>query len=237
MEAPYAELEGYLKAIAQANRLELLESLRVPKTLDEIQLRPTAALVMGSAERVMSRQGVQNHLNKLIDAGIVRVALTDRKGKRGILEYHLDSARLFALVEELRRLTRLPASNAIDPLATQQLSEPASAPWTEGPKLVLVHGVREGRVFPLHKKDARAPRGWLIGRAAGAAVQLEYDPFVSIENAEIVERGSGYRLLDVRSARNGTCLNWRRLPPGGEAPLESGDVIGVGRTLLVFRPR
>jgi len=237
MEGNYAELEAYLKALAQANRLELIEALRIPRTLDEIHLTPTAAIEMGGADRAMTRQGVQNHLDKLIDVGVVRVAPTDRKGKRGILEYRLDAARLFALIEELRRITREPAVGPVDPLATQQLADPAQAPWAEGPKLVLVHGIREGRVFPLLQRDLRAPRGWLVGRSPGVPVRLDYDPYVSLENAEILQRGSDYRLLDLRTAKNGTYVNWRRLPPGGETPLESGDVIGVGRSLLVFRPR
>lgn len=237
MEAHYADLEAYLKALAQANRLELIEALRVPRTLDEIRLTPTVAVEMGGADRVMSRQGVQNHLDKLIDVGVVRVAPTDRKGKRGILEYRLDTARLFALIEELRHITREPAVGPVDPLATQQLSDDAATTWQEGPKLVLVHGVREGRAFPLLQKDLRPPRGWLLGRAPGVPVRLDYDPYVSLENAEIIQRANEFRLLDLRSAKNGTMLNWKRLPPGGEAPLESGDVIGLGRTLLLFRAK
>lgn len=237
MEANYVELEAYLKALAQANRLELIDALRVPRTLDEIHLTPTMAVEMGGADRAMSRQGVQNHLDKLIDVGVVRVAPTDRKGKRGILEYRLDAGRLFALIEELRRITREPTVGPIDPLATQPLSDAGNEPWPEGPKLVLVHGIREGHVFPLLQRDLRAPRGWLIGRSPGLPVRLDYDPYVSLENAEILSEGREFKILDLRAAKNGTYVNWRRLPPGGEAVLESGDVIGVGRSLLVFRPR
>lgn len=236
MEARHDELETYLKALAQAKRLELIEALRTPRTLDEIHLTPSVAVEMGGADRSMTRQGVQNHLDKLIDVGIVRVAPTDRKGKRGILEYRLDTARLFALIEELRRITREPTASPLDPLATQDLEGPAAAAWPAGPKLVLVHGAREGRVFPLLQRDQRPPRGWVIGRAPEAPVQLDYDPYVSLENAEILQRSGVFRILDLRSAKNGTYVNWRRIPPGGEVPLEAGDVIGVGRSLLVFRP-
>lgn len=236
MESSHTELETYLKVLAHGNRLELLQTLRTPRTLDEIHLTPSAGGENGSPDRNMTRQGIQNHLNKLIDAGIVRVTPTDRKGKRGILEYHLDSARLFAIVEELRKVTREPVVDEIDPLATQALTGVGTAGWTEGPKIVLVHGVREGRVFPLLQKDLRPPRGWLIGRSPGVPVRLDYDPFVSLENAEIIQERSDFALLDLRTSKNGTYLNWRRLPAGARVPLESGDVIGVGRTLLVFRP-
>ncbi|MHB8585802.1 MAG: FHA domain-containing protein [Thermoplasmatota archaeon] len=234
MPVDYQELESYLKALGQANRLELLDALRVPRTLDEIRLNPSPGS-SGNPERTMTRQGIQNHLNKLIDAGVVTVAPTDRKGKRGILEYRLAYSRLFAVVEELRALTLKPAAGPVDPFATQTLVDPVDATWADGPKLVLVHGVREGRAFALLQKDLHPPRGWVIGRAASAAVRLEYDPFVSQENAEILHQGRGFTLLDLRSSRNGTFLNWKRLAPGAEAPLSPGDVIGLGRTLLVFR--
>lgn len=237
MDTGFGELETYLKVLAQANRLELLDALRSPRTLDEIHLAPTTTLEMGSADRAMTRQGVQNHLHKLIDAGIVRVGVTDRKGRRGVHEYKLDTARLFAVVEELRKLTLQPTSGPIDPFATQQLVMQQSAAWTEGPKLVLVHGVKEGRAFPLHQASLREPRGWVIGRAQNLPVWIDYDPFVSLDHAEIIPTSSGFRLLDLRTAKNGTYLNWRRLAPGEDIPLESGDVIGVGRTLLVFRAR
>jgi pSer/pThr/pTyr-binding forkhead associated (FHA) protein len=100
---------------------------------------------------------------------------------------------------------------------------------------VLVHGVHEGHVFPLRAPPAAGGRGWIVGRAKDAAVSLDYDPYVSIENSEILRVGRQFRILDLRTSKNGTLLNWKRLPVGGESPLRTGDVIGVGRSLLLFR--
>lgn len=227
-------LETYLKALAYSARLELLLHLRQPRTMDEIHL--TAGTEQpGTPGRVLTRQAIQNHLDQLVEVGLVRVGITQRKGRRGIHEYTLDLPRLFALTEELRKVTMLPPERPIDPFATQGLSAEVQPTWEDGAKLVLVHGIGEGSAFALLTKALAPPRGWVVGRAPDAAVRLEYDPFVSSENAEILREGKGYRLLDLRSARNGTHVNWRVLPRGSEVPLRDGDVIGVGRTLLVFR--
>ncbi|MEO7397883.1 MAG: FHA domain-containing protein, partial [Ilumatobacteraceae bacterium] len=57
----------------------------------------------------------------------------------------------------------------------------------------------------------------------------------SLENSEIRADGNDFVLVDLRSSRNGTWLNWRRLGAEVRARLEPGDVIGIGRSLLVFR--
>jgi DNA-binding transcriptional ArsR family regulator len=218
-----------------ASRLELLSLLRSPKTLDEIHLQPGASQAGENPDRPISRQAVQLHLDKLEEAGLIRVGMTERKGKRALYEYTLDQARLFAVCEELRRVSTFESLVTLDPNATEGLPAPTETRWEPGPKLVLVHGVHEGRAYPM-KASARAPaRGWVVGRAADAAVSLEYDPYVSVENSEIVQIGKQYRILDLRSSKNGTLLNWKRLPVGGEAVLRTGDVIGVGRSLLLFR--
>jgi len=232
----FERLETYLKTLAYASRLELLSLLRSPRTLDEIHLQPGAAQAGQNPDRPISRQAVQLHLDKLEEAGLIRVGLTERKGKRALYEYAIDHARLFAVSEELRKVSALESHVPLDPNATEGLPvQRLEARWAEGPKVVLVHGVNEGRAFPLRASDAAPGRGWVIGRAQDAAVSLDYDPYVSVENSEVVQVGRQYRVLDLRSSKNGTLLNWKRLPVGGEAPLAAGDVIGVGRSLLVFR--
>jgi pSer/pThr/pTyr-binding forkhead associated (FHA) protein len=69
-----------------------------------------------------------------------------------------------------------------------------------------------------------------LGRGFGATFQLE-DPGVSRRHAIVVQRRGSVRLLDDRSA-NGTWVNGRRV---FEAELRDGDVIAVGRVLIVYR--
>lgn len=231
-------LEGYLRVLGYANRLELLTMLRDPRTIDEIRLSPAPAQAGESPDRAITRQAVQKHLDRLMEIGLVRSKTVKRPGKRSQNAYQTDHARLFALVEEFRRLCKVPPTRAIEPLATTALPAEERGPGrdVEGPRLVLVHGVHEGRTYPLRRADLEGPRGWVIGREADLPVALPFDPFVSKENAEVLPADDGgYEVMDLRTAKNGTFVNWERLPVGGRAPLASGDVVGVGRSLLVFK--
>lgn len=69
-----------------------------------------------------------------------------------------------------------------------------------------------------------------IGRGFGATLQLE-DPGVSRRHALVMQRPGSVRILDDRSA-NGTWINGHRVL---EADLHDGDVITVGRVVLVYR--
>lgn len=231
----FERLENYLKVLSHANRLRLLSLLRVPKPLDAILLNPGPSQAGHNPTRPISRQAVQGHLKQLVDLGIVRVRSTNRRGTRALYEYVLDQARLYALLEEFRRIGTLETQVPLDPFATEGLPETRPKAWEPGPKLVLVYGASEGRTFPLRPSEQKKGRGWIIGRSRNVHVSLEYDPYVSAENAEVLRAPDGFRLMDLRTAKNGTLLNWQRLPVGGEARLQNGDVIGVGRSLLVFR--
>ncbi len=68
-----------------------------------------------------------------------------------------------------------------------------------------------------------------LGRGFAATVQLE-DPGVSRRHAIVVQRRGEVRILDDRSA-NGTWVNGRRV---FDAELRDGDVIVLGRAVLVF---
>jgi pSer/pThr/pTyr-binding forkhead associated (FHA) protein len=68
-----------------------------------------------------------------------------------------------------------------------------------------------------------------IGRGLSADVHLE-DPGVSRRHALIVQRRGRVRILDDRSV-NGTFVNGRRVL---EADLQDGDVIVLGRVVLVY---
>jgi pSer/pThr/pTyr-binding forkhead associated (FHA) protein len=69
-----------------------------------------------------------------------------------------------------------------------------------------------------------------IGRGFAASIQLE-DKCVSRRHAIVTQRRGTARILDDRSS-NGTYVNGRRV---AEAELRDGDVIVLGRVVLVFR--
>ena len=228
----YDQLEEYLRALAHGRRLELLHILQVPHALADIRITPGQDRGGDSPDRLASRQTIQRHIETLQEIGVV-VANPAAEGRSK--EFVVDPRRVFQVLEELRRVGQITAGAFVSREATVEGgSSPASA-IEAGPKLVLVHGFVEGKVFPLRRVDLKQGGGWLIGRKVGAHVSLDYDPFVSLVNSEILVERNAYLLRDLGISRNGTWLNWRRLGPEAVA-LRPGDVIGVGRSLLVFQP-
>ena len=119
-----------------------------------------------------------------------------------------------------------------DATATQVAPLRVAITWQVGPKLILVKGGLEGSVFPL---DLAAGPAWQIGRGEGADVALANDPYVSRRCAEVRRDGEGF-VIQGLAARNGTYLNGRLLN-GKAEPLQDGDIVGIGRSLLVFRSK
>lgn len=216
-----------LTALAHPSRLALLRQLRIPKTLREITLRSST----DDATRSISRQAVREHLDRLIAIGVVHAREAHRDYGE-TTEYSINHQSLFALSEEFRGLARLrPTSEPV----SQTVHRPgaASEPRApDGPALVLVKGLDEGRTFPL---DAAARQRWTIGRRRGLDVALDFDPFVSTENALVTWDGTSYAIEDLPESRNGTLVNFVPLARGDRRVLRTADVIGVGRSLLLFR--
>ncbi|MCA1813492.1 MAG: helix-turn-helix domain-containing protein [Halobacteriales archaeon] len=228
----YAVLAGYLEALANPTRLELLHILREPRLVSDIELRGRARGGF-RAERPISSQAVRKHLARLESAGMVR-AQRARAGGGGAERHVVDHRMLFAIGEELRRVTRLRPTVSLPAEATMTGRTPRGAARNAGARLIMVYGPHLGTTYALERKAMEEGRGWVIGRRAGLPVCLDHDPFVSMEHAEVLPR-AGFELLDLRSNKNGTELNWEQLPRGGSASLRNGDVVGLGRTLLLFR--
>lgn len=229
----YERLEEFLRALSHSRRLELLHLLQVPHALAEIRLAPGRQRAGDSPTRPLAKQSVQEHLDKLVEIGVVS-AHDAPEGKRG-KEYAVNPQRLYLVSEEFRKVSSVKAHGAPSRDVTVATPGDAAVPAMEpGPKLVLVHGFLEGKAFMLRRKDIGEGRGWAVGRKAGLPVSLEYDPYVSLVNSEVLPKGDQFLLADLGSSKNGTRLNWR--PVGAEPmPLTQGDVVGVGRSLLVFR--
>ena len=230
--ADHEGLAELLSALAYPARLELLEILRFPHALSEIRLSPRRAGPTDSPDRVAARTTVQAHLEKLVDTDLVRV--DDAPAPTGRAQrYSVNPQRLYAVLEDMRRLSFMRSRGGASAEMTGTLDELAAPAEMTGPRLVLVHGVYEGKSFPLDADSAIDGR-WIVGRRRGLPIMLDYDPWVSVENCAISRDAGGFVVADIRGSKNGTFLNWRRVT--GEAPrrLRPGDVLGVGRSLLVF---
>lgn len=230
----YHALAELLKALAYPARLELLDLLRAPKTVRDVRLNPQRSGLWESPDRPAARQTVQLHLDKLLETDLVRAETGEQDGRQ-VPFYIANPAKLYVIMEAMRSLLVRYAGRGLEPDHTATVSAAAAGAATRGPRVVLVHGVYEGKAYPLTPSTAKDAR-WTIGRAKGLAVSLDYDPFVSHETAVITKDGPGFAITDLGS-KNGTWLNWVPLGSGETRTLEAADVIGVGRSLLVFAAR
>jgi hypothetical protein len=89
-------------------------------------------------------------------------------------------------------------------------------------------GFKAGREMILSKPDTT------VGRAESCDIGLFGDNQVEKLHARIVMRGDRYMLVDVNTP-GGTFLNGERIT--GPAPLKSGDMIGLGKSVLRFEER
>lgn len=218
-DVDFEALARDLAPLGNEKRLALLHFLTLPHYLEEI------ATHLG-----MARQAAQKHVDQLLEVGVIRKQ-QGRRESGPVVEYVVVPQRLFSMSEDFSRLGVLRPRGA-EPLLMRTEVGPsdAGASPAEGPALVLVHGMRAGAVFPL----AGSPGPWSIGRDAARDVPLDYDPYASSRHAEVHLENGRHVLVDAFST-NGTLLNWERMPRGGRSPLRPGDVVGVGRSLLVFR--
>lgn len=229
----YEALADVLKAMAYPARLELLGKLRVSQTLREIQLTPRRGARDASPARTAARQTVQRHLDKLVENRLVR-AVDAPPGGRDQISYVANPATFYSVIEALRSLLVRYAGFDLGLEHTHTGGHTRAASPVTGPRLVLVHGVYEGKAFPLSEETARHGK-WTIGRARRVPVSLDYDPFVSRESAVVTRSTAGFAITDLGS-KNGTLVNWSRLAAGDTRPLAPADVVSVGRSLLVFTP-
>jgi DNA-binding transcriptional ArsR family regulator len=223
-DAPLAEALG---ALASPTRLALVRALRAPRALREIEV---GAADDGQKARPLARQTVREHLEKLVQVGVVSTRETRREYGETV-EFVVNHQTLFALSEEMRDLARV--RPVVEPQAATLHGQEAPSPAVRGPALVLVKGVDEGATFDLAARP-EGPREWFVGRRRGLPVSLDYDPAVSSENARIWWEDGAHWVEDAPQSRNGLRLNLRVLPKGERAKLRHGDLLGVGRSLLLY---
>lgn len=222
-------LADTLSSLANPVRLAILNLLQEPRVLKDIRIkRPTS----DGRRRVLARQTVREHLDRLAEEDLVRSRETERS-YGNTREYVLDHRRLFEISETIRQLARRrPQAELGGPTLGGVHAAHSEIP--EGPVLVLAGGLERGRVFEL---GASSQERWVVGRRRDADISLDYDPFVSADNAEVRLEEGRFHVRDLPESRNGTRLNFQKLEPGGAKPLQCGDTIGVGRSLLLFRNR
>ncbi len=217
MRQDHDGLASLLEAAASPVRLAILESLRVPCSLSQIRVRQQPD------KPYMSRQSVSWHLDRLMDAGLVRRI---RKGSRQY-RYIVDHQGVFQLVEEVRHLTQMRPHAGTDDGATMADDSVRATTIPAPPRLLVAYGGSTRTAFDLNNGS----REWWIGRSADCHICLDLDPFVSTRNCRIIQ-DDGFWVEDGES-RNGTFVN--HVPVEGRHPLDPGDLLTVGHSHLVFQ--
>lgn len=219
---PDEELAAVFAALSSPTRIALLRSLQRPQNLAAIEVKAEGA---GDGPNV-SRQTVRKHLDVLIASGLVSERETGARGREFVVRHQ----SVFALAEQARGLARLrPAVETEAPTAT---ASGAMRSQPRAPCLVVVKGLDEGDWFSLRPQGGVTR--WTLGRRRESDVALDFDPYVSSANASITWDGRAHVVEDLAGSRNGTSVNFSRLATGERRALKQGDVIGVGRTLLVY---
>lgn len=101
----------------------------------------------------------------------------------------------------------------------------------DGPYLAYRDGAGALRLALLEAGDERL---W-IGRDAGCAILVDWDPGVSRAHAELQRAPAGWALVDDGLSRNGSWINEQRV--SGRRLLRDRDVVRVGATALAFHDR
>ncbi|MGQ0537060.1 MAG: FHA domain-containing protein [Methanobacteriota archaeon] len=220
-------LADILQVLSNPARLALLVQLQRPRTVSELSVPPSRKDEGLDPTRPIARQSVERHLDLLSESGLVTWREDAARGRGR--SFVLNHARLFAAVEELRTLTRLRATVA-EPEDTIDLSgaAPPDPESVAGPRLVVLRGVPEDRIVPLPEGEA------VLGRGTEAALRLDHDPFVSARHCRFLRSGHGASVREEPENRNGTFVNGRRLGAGESRTLRRGNLVAVGRSLLLY---
>ncbi len=219
-DADLERLAGLLLPLSSPVRLRLLRFLTTPHYLEEV-----------ASHLKLTRQAARKHLDKLVAIGVL-----DRKpGTRDtgpVTEYVINPQALFLVYDEFEKLGSLRRDERSD-VMLRTVAEPgvrSPAAGAAGPCMWIVRGLNIGLRAALPPKDGRE---WVIGRDVRCDLVVAHDPYASNRHAEIRRENGAYVLTDLRST-NGTKHNWALVARGGEVPLRHGDLVGVGKTLLLF---
>lgn len=209
-----------MEALSNPDRLHLLGYLTQPHYLEEI-----ASLMK------VSRQAARKHLDKLVEVHILeRRASTRDSGP--VTEYLINPQALFLIHDEFEKLGSLRRREEEVTLSRTLVAADARTgpPPPTTPCFHVVRGMDTGHRHELGHNERRA---WTLGRDPRCDVVVGHDPYASNRHAEVRWEQGGFVLGDLGST-NRTFYNWAPIPRSGAVPLRHGDVVGVGKTLLLF---
>ena len=117
---------------------------------------------------------------------------------------------------------------AADQLNEEELEARRAAERVGDPFLVFRDGDGAQLIHPL----PMGTRSVTLGRRHEADLSFPWDPEMSRLHAELTLRAGEWTICDDGFSQNGTWVNGLRL--AGRRRLADGDLVGLGRTMLVF---
>ncbi len=227
-------LQERLEALGDPTRFKLLGLLNEPRTVNEIQLETKRGTPKHQEDRSMTRQGVRYHLTKLEKAGLIQKGTTTIEGRQ-VTTYQASPRGLFAMIEQLHAASRTLAQG-YPPAKAPNFPDlpPLHGPWGPEPRLVQIHGLNQGKAYPLTGKDPNADQGWVLGTDPNADIHIPWDPIIEGKAAELIPTTEGINVLDYRSTDHRVTVNDEPMTRGAETRLQRGDLIQVGFTLLLY---
>jgi len=216
LDPPPLDLAAAFQALANPTRVAMLAELRQPATPADLARR------FG-----ITRQAVRKHLDALQEAQFVVRGPSPRMLKAH--RYATNPLALHVFKETVWGLGGFSPPLRLPPLPTPTAPHaPSGSPPTPH-GLVLVHGDAPGRWFPLDPGREHA-----LGRADACDIVVPNDLYASGRHAHLAFDGRSWRVTDLGS-RNGTWVDFLRVPQGSPAAVAPGQVLTVGRTHFVVR--
>jgi len=212
---PDDDLAASFFALSNDRRLCILHLVDEPHTRSEL-----------TDELDISRQAVTKHVDTLLEHGFVR-EVPSWTDAGPVDRFQVDPKHPYALGKTLVDLGKLEPEES--PLGATEGTPDAKAPSDPKAHLLILDGPDAGERFDLDEGDT-----WTIGRGDDRDLQLDHDPYIFNHQREIQTTPNGHAVVDVYSS-SGTVDNFAQLPEGGRSELGPGDVIGIGRTSLVYQ--
>lgn len=210
-----------LRALASPPRLALLKALVTPSRSTELRVRAASERVGFEPVRNLSRSGVIEHLEVLVDAGLVR-----RMGET----YVTDQQAVVALLQDLGDLARLRALVEVDVEVTRAAPPPHLQPVPVFPRVLVANGPEAGRAFQL---EGEGP--WRVGRGAESEISLAFDPHVSRAHVVLERDAEGYLARVAPTAKNPVFVDFAKVSAGEAMRARPGALLSLGATLLVLQ--
>lgn len=217
MQPELADLEEIFCALANQNRLKIIQLLRSPHVTAELNIaHPEGNLGSGTGPRLISRQALCRHLDQLRAAGLVQ---RDPNSDPRQPSYVVNP---IAIKESVQKIYA-----ALVPDASR--SVPSAVPLPRGPHLVVLDAPSGEYAIPLDTTR----EAWSVGRHPDDPIGLDFDPHIQARHAIIERHRTDFGITSPTNAE--IMVNFAKVEPKASTPVKHGDIMTIGATRVAFR--